>query len=89
MSRPTPALFAGPRRRTNRTRGRTLRIQLVTRHTAALHGAHLVGLVDGAQIPRQWSPVLRTWTVPRRRVEDLVAYAEHAEGRVVTVEEAT
>lgn len=84
---PTPALFAGPRRKTNRTRGRTLHVQIITRFTACLRGPHLVGLIDGAQIPKQWSPVHRCWTISRRRVDDVIAYAEHAEGRVVTIED--
>lgn len=82
-------LFTPPRRKTNRVRGRSLHVEIV-KNSALLFGLHLVGLIEGAQIPaRQWNPSRRTWMVSRLRVADLIAYAEHVEGRVVTVEGAT
>lgn len=81
------ALFPKPRRKTNRVRGRTLRIVLKG-HTAYLHGLHTYGLVEGAQLPRQYDHAGKVWTISRTRVQDLVTFAETFEGRVVTVEEA-
>lgn len=79
-------LFTTPRRKTNRTRGRSLHVELA-KNSAVLFGPHLVGLIEGAQIPaRQWNPARRTWMISRFRINDLIAYAEEIEGRVVTVE---
>lgn len=81
-------LFTTPRRKTNRTRGRALHVELA-RNSALLFGPHLVGLIEGAQISaRQWNPSRRTWMVSRFRVDDLIAYAEEIEGRVVTLEDS-
>lgn len=75
-----------PRRKTNRGRGRSLRIRPHRKHSNLAEGPHLVGLLTGAGIPRQWCPEERTWMFPATRTDDLVTYAEHVEGRVVTVE---
>lgn len=81
-------LFSIPRRKTNRKRGRTLHVERWGRYTDIARGPHLVGLLDGAGIPRQWLPDADTWAYPTNRRDDLLAYAEHSEGRVITIERA-
>lgn len=82
----SPTLFAKPKRRTNRVRGRSLTIRPHRRHSNLAFGSHLAGLLEGAGIPRQWCHEERAFMFPANRTDDLIAFAEHVEGRVVTVE---
>jgi hypothetical protein len=86
MTTSTPALFTRPARKARTTRGRTLRI-VPYRNSLRVYGTHLVPLFDGAQVARQYSHQQRCWLVNRQHLDQLATYAEHAEGRIVTIEE--
>ena len=69
------------------TSSRTLHVENgPQRFTAWLYGGGLKGLCERANVPHLWDRQARTWKVPRSRVDDVIAYAEHCEGRFVTVE---
>lgn len=67
------------------TSPKRLHVEVLTKHTAAIYGGRLTRLCDRAEVPRMWSPVYRTWLIPRRRVDDLLVVAEHVEKRFATV----
>lgn len=77
-----------PKQARRRSTDRTLRIAAYRKHSHIARGLHVVRLLEGAGIPRQWCPEARAFMFPADRADDLIAYAEHVEGRVVTVEEA-
>lgn len=82
-------LFA-PRRlpRPRSRRGQPLRVE-VGRRTAWLRAERVPDLLDAAGHPkllRQWDKAQRAWMVPVDRVADVVSFAEHRAGMVVTVE---
>lgn len=77
-----------PKQARRRSTDRTLRIAAYRKHSHIARGPHVVRLFEGSGIPRQWCPEERAWMFPADRTDDLIAYAEHVEGRVVTVEEA-
>ena len=66
---------------------RRLHIEKGPRHTAWLHGGRLKPLCEHANVPHLWDHALKTWRIPNGRVDDLIVYAEHVDGRFVTVEE--
>lgn len=65
---------------------RTLHVEVGARNTAWLIGGRVQSLLRRLNVPSQWDPVKRLWAVPVNRVDDVLAYAEHAEKRFVTVE---
>ncbi len=80
----TLALFPKPGRRRQRVPGTVLHIE-VGRRTAWLYGAHVKALINAVDAPSQWDPARRTWMVSITRADDVIAWAEHRERRVVTV----
>lgn len=75
--------------RAKRRRGdRTIRIRPHRKHSCLLIATHPGEVLDGAGIPRQWSPEERAFMFPANRADDLIAYAEHVAGRPVIVEAA-
>ena len=76
-----------PDRRGDRwTSDRTLHVE-VGRRTAWLHGGKITRLLNRAGVDRRmWDHLSRTWCIPVDRVDDLLVYAEHFEGRFCTVE---
>ena len=80
----TLALFLKPGHRHQSVRGTVLHIK-VGRRTAWLYGAHVKALINAVHAPSQWEPVWRTWMVPVNRADDVLAWAEYKQHRVVTV----
>ncbi len=78
------ALFPRPRRNRQSVRGTILHVEL-GRRTAWLYGAQVKGLINAVDAPSQWDPAHRTWTVSVTRVDDVIAWAEHRQHRVITV----
>ena len=68
------------------TSARTLHIEVGPRHTAWLHGGRLKAMCERVGVPHVWSHDRRLWSIPAARVQDVATYAEHVEGRFVTVE---
>ncbi len=52
-------------------------------HSARVTGTGIRHLLDDVGLPWQWDPRQRCWLVPRRRVDELVAAAEHAGQHVI------
>lgn len=48
-------------------------VEIVTAHTAHVRGPGVAAIFDRVGICRQWDPVARCWSMPRRRVQDLAA----------------
>jgi hypothetical protein len=65
---------------------RRLHVEKGPRHTAWLYGGRLKQLCEHANVPHLYDHSLKTWRISARRVDDLIVYAEHIEGRFVTVE---
>lgn len=82
----TDAYLPFPKPKRRRSSDRTLRIAAYRKHSHIARGPHIVRLFEGSGIPHQWCPDARAWMFPADRADDLIAYAEHVEGRVVTVE---
>jgi len=66
-------IVALPKPLTPRARRGVLTVEVVTVHTAHVRGSGVVAALDQAGIPHQWSPEARCWSMPARRVPDLVA----------------
>lgn len=70
----------------DRSNTRRLHIE-VGGHTAWLYGGRVAWLLDSAGVPRQRDLGMPgVCTCPASRVDDVVTFAEHLEGRYVTVE---
>ncbi len=78
------ALFSRPNRKRHPVRRTVLHVE-VGRRTAWLYGAHVKALINAVDAPSQWDPARRTWMVSITRADDVIAWAEHRERRVVTV----
>lgn len=63
-----------------------LRIEVGPRHTAWVRGRGAVRLTDRLGVPRQWDQAEGCWTIPARRVQDLVADLERRKRRVHVLE---
>ncbi len=81
----TLALFPKPSRKRSPVRGSTLHVE-VGRRTCWLHGMHVKALINAVAVPSQWDPARRTWMVSIKRVDDVIAWAEYKQRRVITVE---
>jgi hypothetical protein len=68
------------------TSPRVLHVEKGPRNTAWLHGGRLKQLCEHANVPHLYDHSLKTWRISMRRVDDLIVYAEHIEGRFVTTE---
>lgn len=64
----------------------SLLIEVGARHTAWVRGSGIVRLTDRLGVPRQWDQAEHCWTVPARRVQDLVADLERRKRRVQVLE---
>lgn len=64
----------------------TLHVLVGPRHTAWLIGGRVPSLLRHLDVPTQFDHAKRLWSIPVNRVDDVLAYAEHAEHRFVTVE---
>lgn len=65
---------------------RTLRVE-VGRHTAWLFGEKTFDLLDAVGIEqRQWDHKQRVWMIPVQYADDVMAWAEWRQRRVVTCE---
>ena len=67
------------------TSPKRLHVEIFARHTAAVYGGRVKRLCDRADVPSMWNPTLRAWTISRRRIDDLLVFAEHIEKRFTTV----
>jgi hypothetical protein len=67
---------------------RTLHV-IVHRNTAWLHGERVFELLDQVGVERrQWDYRERVWMIPIQHADDVMAYAEWKQRRVVTCEAA-
>ncbi len=58
------------------------------RHTARLHGARILQLLDAAGVTvRMYDRGRQCWAIPIARVDDVICVAEYRQRRFVTVEE--
>lgn len=57
----------------------------VGRRTCWWTGTGIVGLLDRVGSPRQWDHLRRQWMCPVDRASDVLALAEHADGRPTIV----
>jgi hypothetical protein len=65
---------------------RSLHVE-VGRRTAWLYGDKVFALLDDVGIEqRQWSPTERVWMIPVQHADDVMAFAEWRQRRVVTCE---
>ncbi len=62
---------------------RTVRIEVGPRNTTYLYGAGLAAACDELGIPRMRDPIRKVLCCPTNRLDDLLAYVEHRQGRLV------
>lgn len=65
-----------------RLQSRVVQVE-VGKRSAWLHGTGLSAALDATGIPRMWCPFQKALTCPIDRVDDLLAYLEHRDGRVI------
>ena len=67
----------------SRRRSRIVRIEVGPRHTVYLHGAGLTAILDELEVPHMRCPFRRVLCCPSSRLDDLLAYLDHRDSRVV------
>ncbi len=66
-----------------RTRSRVVRVEVGPRNTSYLHGPGLVHILDLLKVPHMRFPYRRVLSCPSDRLDDVLAYLEHRDGRLV------
>ncbi len=87
MSVPTARLVEPPPTAGPARQG-ALVVEIVTAHTAHVRGPGVVPIFDRVGICRQWDPVARCWSMPRRRLQDLAADCQRR-GQLLTVQDVS
>lgn len=68
---------------TRRRASRVVRIEVGPRNTSYLHGTGLVPILDRLGVPHMRCPYRRVLSCPSDRLDDVLAYLDHRERRVV------
>ncbi len=66
-----------------RTHPRIVRIEVGPRNTSYLHGPGLTAILDELKVPHMRCPYRRVLSCPSDRLDDVMAYLEHRDGRVI------
>jgi hypothetical protein len=66
-----------------RTRSRVVRVEVGPRNTSYLHGSGLTAVLDYLRVPHMRCPIRKVLCCPSNRLDDVLAYLEHRDGRVI------
>lgn len=66
-----------------RSISRVVRIEVGPKNTSYLHGAGLVPILDRLGVPHMRCPLRKVLSCPSDRLDDVLAYLDHRDNRVV------